>query len=107
MPKTFLCQVITPEGPLLRRRVTSATFPAEDGQYGVLPGHAPMMSLVGRGALALQEGEEATAFLEMEGGFAEVRQGVLTILAERTGRLIKRKADGADNESGRPPPLSP
>ena len=98
MAKTFICQVITPEGPLVRRRVTSAVFPAKDGQYGVLPDHAPMMSLVGTGSVAMRGRLDDVVFLELSGGFAVIRQGVLTILAEHAGRMIKTMADAGGDE---------
>ncbi len=89
MPKTFKCQVVTPEGPVLERSVTAAVLPAHDGHYGVLPDHAPMIAMLGAGTLTLRSGPSQAWFLEIAGGFAEIRQNKLMVLTEQAGRLIE------------------
>jgi len=96
MPEMFRCRVITPEGPVLDREAVSVRFPAHDGMVGIWPNHAPMISLVGSGALMLRVGDERAWFLFMSGGFAEVRDNLLTILAVRTGELLERSPEAAD-----------
>ena len=100
MPSTFTCQIVTPEGMVLQREAVFVRFPAHDGLVGVLPNHAPMISLVGQGSLTLRTADQRLYFLEMQGGFAEVRDNVLTILAEQTGRLLKQFRGAAPDRRG-------
>lgn len=93
MPQTFRCKVITPTGAMLDRDATSVRFPAADGLVGVWPNHGPMISLVGEGYLTLRTADDLAWFLQMNGGFAEVRDNVLTILAEQTGELLERSPE--------------
>jgi F-type H+-transporting ATPase subunit epsilon len=96
MPEAFRCRVITPEGEILNRQALSVRYPAPDGQVGVLPNHAPMITLVGEGMLILRTQANRRWFLEVKGGFAEVRDNLLTILAVRTGDLIEQSAEAAE-----------
>jgi F-type H+-transporting ATPase subunit epsilon len=59
--------------------------PGVEGDFGVLPGHAPMMSTIRPGAIAIYEADSnsLTRRVFIEGGFAEVNDTGLTILAER------------------------
>ena len=81
---------------MLDREATSVRFPAQDGMVGVGPNHAPMISLVGVGALTLRAGDERAWFIDMSGGFAEVRDNLLTILAVHTGELLERSPETVD-----------
>ncbi len=91
--KTFTCRVITPEGVHLEKQAVSVQFPAQDGLVGVLANHAPMISLVGSGGLALQDDHDQIFYVEMTGGFAEVRDNVLTILADKALPPVQRAAE--------------
>ncbi len=51
-----------------------------------------MISMVGQGSFRIDTLDGRTLFLEVDGGFAEVCDNVLTILAERTGKLLERSA---------------
>ena len=93
MAKSFKCRVITPDGVLLDRPAVSVRYPVDDGLVGILADHAPMITLVGQGALTLRDGEGRVFFVEMTGGFAEVRHNVLTILAEQTGSVVERSPE--------------
>ena len=59
--------------------------PGVEGDFGVLLGHAPMMSTIRPGAIAIHEadGGPATQRFFIDGGFAEVTETGLTILAEK------------------------
>ncbi|MFW6154620.1 MAG: ATP synthase F1 subunit epsilon [Planctomycetota bacterium] len=96
MPDTFRCRVITPAGEALDRRAVSVRYPAHDGQVGILANHGPMITLVGEGSLILRTPEHRKWFLEMSGGFAEVRDNLLTILAVHTGELIEQSAEAVE-----------
>ena len=60
--------------------------PGTEGDFGVLEGHAPVMSTIRDGALQVYTSEGATAEeIMVRGGFAEVGENGLTVLAEHVG----------------------
>lgn len=77
------CVVVTPERTVLDEVVESAVIPLYDGEFGLLPGHTPLIGRLGYGALRvrLMGGLERRYFLD--GGFAQYRDDVLTILTQR------------------------
>jgi F-type H+-transporting ATPase subunit epsilon len=93
MAKTFTCRVITPEGVLLEHTAVSVQFPAYDGLVGILANHAPMITMVGKGGLTLLDDQDRAFFIDMTGGFAEVRENVLTVLADQATPAIERPAE--------------
>ncbi len=80
--KTFHCKLITPEACVLDNEVTSVVFPQWDGQVGVLPKRAPLMSKMGLGELRIKFAEGGTRSYLLEGGFAQMVDNNLTMLAE-------------------------
>jgi F-type H+-transporting ATPase subunit epsilon len=78
-------ELVSPERRLARAKVAMVVVPGAEGDFGVLAGHAPMMSTIRPGAIAIHEtdGGPATSRFFIEGGFAEVTETGLTILAEK------------------------
>jgi F-type H+-transporting ATPase subunit epsilon len=89
------CLVVTPEKVLIDEVVQSVVIPAYDGELGILHGRAPLIARLGFGELRI-EGGGATRRLFLDGGFAQVRDDVVTVL---TGRAIP--ADMLDTEAAR------
>jgi F-type H+-transporting ATPase subunit epsilon len=79
--------VVTPEGAILEAEATSVVFPAHDGEYGVLPGHAPLLSLVGVGELRVNVAGGAQERYYVESGFAQVTGGEVVLLTEKAWPL--------------------
>ena len=77
--------LVTPERQLMSDDVHMVVVPGSEGDFGVLEGHAPFMSTIRNGDLAIyrngMSGEPER--IAIEGGFAEVNAGGLTVLAER------------------------
>jgi F-type H+-transporting ATPase subunit epsilon len=73
--------VISPEKILFEGTVDSLVAPAFDGEVGILPQHAPMMTLLGKGELRLGEGGAAGRFL-IEGGFLQVLNDAVRVVTE-------------------------
>ena len=78
-------ELVSPERRLAKAKVAMVVVPGVEGDFGVLPGHAPMMSTIRPGAIAIHEadGGPATMRFFIDGGFAEVTETGLTILAEK------------------------
>jgi F-type H+-transporting ATPase subunit epsilon len=73
--------VISPEAVLFEGSTDSVIAPAFDGQVGILTGHAPMMTLLGKGELRLG-GEGSGQRFQVEGGFLQVLDDVVRVVTE-------------------------
>ena len=74
--------VISPENVLFEGDVSSVVAPAFDGEIGILEGHAPLMTLLGKGPLRLGGASNDKKF-EIEGGFLQVVNNVVRIVTEK------------------------
>lgn len=73
--------VISPERAVFDGEAESVVAPAYDGQVGILPRHAPFMTLLGRGTLAIRHGG-ATSRFNVQGGFLQVVSNTVRVVAE-------------------------
>ena len=79
-------ELVTPERLVRSEEVYMVVVPGSEGDFGVLEGHAPLMSTVRDGALAIYKTDKAEPeTIRVEGGFAEVSAKGLTVLAEKAG----------------------
>jgi len=74
-------RVYTPERTLVDRDVREVTAQGALGQIGVLPDHAALVTALDPGTLSYRE-DGTVVRLSLGAGFAEVRDNVLTVLAE-------------------------
>ena len=87
LPEFIQLIVVTPERQLLRESVVEVTVPGLDGQLGILPGHAPLMTELGIGELAYRTSTSSQPIvLAVISGFAEVLPDRVTVLAETAER---------------------
>ena len=77
-------ELVSPERLLSSGKVAMVVVPGTEGDFGVLPGHAPLMSTIRPGAISIYEtdSDTLTRRIFVDGGFAEVSENGLTILAE-------------------------
>lgn len=75
--------VISPERTLFEGEASAVVAPAFDGEVGVLTGHAPMMTLLGRGSLRIEGGSDGARRFRVEGGFLQVADDAVRIVTER------------------------
>lgn len=81
MSDKLLFALVSPERELFHGEVDQVVVPGAEGEFGVLPRHAPVMSTIRPGALRiLDNGGERRIFVN--GGFADVTPSGLTVLAE-------------------------
>ncbi|MFQ5463872.1 MAG: ATP synthase F1 subunit epsilon [Phycisphaerae bacterium] len=95
--KTFECSVVTPEKVALRCDAQSVTFPAHDGEVGILKNRAPLICKMGIGVLKIA-GPSDSHTLFVDGGFAQVCENQLTLLTEQAiapDKLQKESAEQA------------
>ena len=74
--------VISPEAVLFEGETDSVVAPAYDGEVGILTGHAPMMTLLGKGTLRLGAGGGGRSF-SIEGGFLQVVDNQVRVVTDR------------------------
>ena len=81
MAEKIQLEVVTPERRVLAEPVEMVTVPGLGGELGILPGHTPLISQLQTGVLTyVQEGK--TYSLHVSGGFVEVREDHVSVLAE-------------------------
>jgi F-type H+-transporting ATPase subunit epsilon len=76
-------ELVSPERLLVSEPVEMVVVPGSEGDFGVLPGHAPLVSTVRPGVIAVFEGGKAVQRIFVAGGFAEVTAERCTVLAEQ------------------------
>ncbi|MEW6144712.1 MAG: ATP synthase F1 subunit epsilon [Thermodesulfobacteriota bacterium] len=78
----ILLQVITPMNLVVDERVDEVVAPGEVGEFGVLPGHVPFITILTEGELRYKKGSHERKMI-VEGGIAEVRDDKVTVLTDR------------------------
>jgi F-type H+-transporting ATPase subunit epsilon len=81
LPEAIELQVVTPERHVLAENVESVQLPGKEGELGILPGHAPLITELGVGVLSYRKGG-AARFLSVVEGYAEVLPDRVIVLAE-------------------------
>ncbi len=77
-------ELVTPASLVLSEDVYMVVVPGTEGEFGVLEGHAPFMSTIRDGAVQVYRTAGGTPeSIEVRGGFAEVGEAGLTVLAEQ------------------------
>ena len=100
--------VVTPEKTLVDETVDFVALPLYDGELGVLPGRAPLIGRLGYGELRTKQAETVQRYY-VDGGFAQVRDNVVTVLTNRalTTAAIDPDAVGAScTRSRKSPPTA-
>jgi F-type H+-transporting ATPase subunit epsilon len=94
MAGTFKFELVTPERMALSQDATQVLVPGMEGEFTVLPGHAPVISALRPGVIevTLAEGGE-TERIFVKGGFAEVDADRVTVLAERAMAVEQMSTD--------------
>jgi F-type H+-transporting ATPase subunit epsilon len=77
--------VVTPESVICSCEVDAVVAPGIEGQVGILPHHAPLLTMLQAGELRVRKGDEET-YIAIYGGFLEVRPDRVIILADAAER---------------------
>jgi F-type H+-transporting ATPase subunit epsilon len=88
--------LVSPERLLLSEDVDMVTLPGSEGDFGVLPGHAPVLSILKTGVVEVKGVSEALSRLFVRGGFAEVNGDKVTVLAEEATALAELNLEELD-----------
>ena len=90
LPQHLQLHIVSAERSLVNETVDEVEIPGSDGYFGVLPGHTPLLAVLGAGELWYRQGQ-VKHYFAIAFGFAEVQPDRVTILAE-----IAEKADEID-----------
>ena len=93
-------RVVTPVRLVLEERVDELTAPGPLGQLGILPDHAALMTTLDIGRLSYTQGG-ATSVVALAGGYAEVLDNVVTVLADAAEFPDEIDTDRAGNARAR------
>jgi F-type H+-transporting ATPase subunit epsilon len=97
LPTHLRLEFVTPERALTHDDVDEVEIPGEDGYFGVLPGHAPLLAALQPGELWYRKGGQKY-FAFIAGGFAEVlpdRVAILAQIAEKAEDIDIQRAEAA------------
>src|SRR5712691_2440033 len=81
LPTKLTLEIVTPDRALLREEVDEVVVPGSEGEFGVLPGHTPLLSMLKIGELWYRQGQEKH-YLAIAFGFVEVLPDRVTVLAQ-------------------------
>ena len=85
--KQFNCEVLTPAGLAMSAGSVSVILPLADGQLGILAGHAPLVAMMGAGAMTAEGADGNVSTFFVSGGFAYMRGDRLAVLAEESAAV--------------------
>jgi F-type H+-transporting ATPase subunit epsilon len=78
-------RVVSPENIVFEGEASALVAPAWDGQVGILPGHAPMLALIGAGELSIDRPGGGSDTFQVAGGVLKVERNTVTLLTEYAG----------------------
>jgi len=85
--KKVAFELVAPERLLASIEADMVVVPGAEGDFGVLPNHAPLMSLLRPGVIAVYQGDRVDQRLFVDGGFAEVNERGCTVLGGSASEL--------------------
>ncbi len=87
MADTVEFELVAPEELLFSEPVELVVVPGAEGDFGVLPGHSPLISTLRTGVIAVYENDAVSQRIFVSGGFAEVTPERCTVLADEAVTL--------------------
>lgn len=81
LPSSLLLKVITPQGLLVETEVQEVALPGLDGYLGILPGHRPLLTALGKGTITYRKDRQEESF-PIQGGYAEILPEKVLVFTE-------------------------
>jgi F-type H+-transporting ATPase subunit epsilon len=91
----LLLEIVTPERLAYSDTVDAVTLPGSEGELGVLPHHAPLVSMLGLGELRIRKGGNEESFA-IAGGFLQVLPDKVVVMAETADMASEIDLDRAE-----------
>lgn len=83
MARTVLCEIVTPERIVYHNEAQMVVAPAADGEIGILPLHAPLVTLLKPGEIRVRIDDNEVDWIATAGGYLQVHEDKVIILADR------------------------
>ncbi len=90
--ETMRLEIVTPDGQIFANNVKSVTLPGSEGEFGVLPHHASLVSLLKTGVIDIELTSGEHEIVAIDWGHAEIDEEKATILADGAVAIV-----GADD----------
>src|ERR1044072_3976966 len=100
LPTKLTLEIVTPDRALIREEVDEVVVPGREGDFGVLPGHTPLLATLKVGELWYRQGAEKH-YLAVAFGFVEVLPDRVTVLAQVGERAQDIDVDRAERAKRR------
>lgn len=88
---TLYVDIISPERPVYSGNALSVTARAWDGEVGILPGHAPMVTKLGIGEVRVTQADKSVDRFAIKQGYLEVSENHIVILSEDASAIADLK----------------
>ena len=82
MSRLLKVSVISPERVVFEGSAATVVAPAFDGELGILPAHAPLMTLLGTGTLRIETATEGEKTFRVSNGFLQIVDDEVRVVAE-------------------------
>jgi len=82
MERTLLCEIVTPERIVYTNEVKMVIAPTIDGEVGILPLHAPLVSALRPGEIRVRHADDEVEWFAVSGGYIQVHEDKVIILAD-------------------------
>jgi len=79
---TMKCEIITPNGSIFSGDIASITLPGSEGEFGVMPHHASLVTLLSSGVIEIEKEDKTKELVAINWGHVKVDDGKVTVLAE-------------------------
>lgn len=110
MGRTLICEIITPERIVYTNEVAMVVAPTVDGEIGILPRHAPLVSALKPGEIRVRRDNDQVEWFAIAGGYIQVHEDKVIILADHAAASsqidIERARKGAELAQARLKELS-
>lgn len=83
MERTLLCEIVTPERIVYRNEVRMVVAPTIDGEIGILPLHAPLVSALKAGEIRVMFDQDKVEWFAISGGYIQIHEDKVIILADQ------------------------
>ncbi len=97
MERTLLCEIVTPERIVYTSEVKMVIVTTIDGELGILPLHAPLVSALVPGEVRVRYGNDEVEWFAVSGGYVQVHEDKVIILADQAAAASQIDVDRARN----------
>ena len=98
LPSSLRLRVIAPRKLLLDEEVKEVSLPSLEGYLGILPGHRPLFTALGKGTITIRTAKGEEKF-SVQGGYAEVYPDRILVFTELVENETEQQAEGRGRDS--------